>query len=193
MLRLIYMRSACGFTLVEILVVLAIMGIIGMMTYLNIGTFREDENLKSVASDLQSYLRLAQSNATTGIKCGLSGGVSWVLLIKDRTTLQLRCQTQTAVDPPIREWTIKNPAQIDAIEGVLQSTNCASSFTSTSATEITVTFSYLLGNVVFSDSDHTNTCLSGSTKMRIKVRKNAESPDDLRTVTINKGGSIDVQ
>lgn len=181
-----------GFTLVEILVVLAIMGIVGMMSYLNIGTFREDANLKSVASDLQSYLRLAQSNAQTGVKCGSRGGLSWSLLIKDRTTIQLRCQTQAADDSPVREWTLKNPSQIDAIEGVLQSTNCASSFTATFVNPITITFSYLNGDVAFSDSDATKTCLSNSSAMRIKVRKNAESLDNLRTVTVNKGGSIDV-
>lgn len=178
-----------GFTLVEILVVLAIMGIVGMMSYLNIGTFREDENLKSVASDLQSYLRLAQSNAQTGVKCASTGGISWSLVIKDRSSIELRCQTQAADDPPIREWTLKNPAQIDSIEGI-GTLSCSSvKSEDTLINPVTVTFSYLYGQAAFSDPQ--NQCLSESTGIQIKVRKKMGSAV-LKTVTISKGGSIDV-
>lgn len=178
-----------GFTLVEILVVLAIIGIVGLISYLSIGTFREDENLKSVASDLQSYLRLAQSNATTGVKCASTGGISWSLVIRDRSSIELRCQTQAAVDPPIREWTIKNPAQIDSIEGI-GTLSCSSvKSEDTLINPVTVTFSYLYGQAAFSDPQ--NQCLSESTGIQIKVRKKMGSAV-LKTVTISKGGSIDV-
>lgn len=175
-----------GFTLIELLVVLAIMGIVGITAFLNIGTFREDANLKSVTSDLQSYLRLAQANATTGVKCGETGGVSWFLVIKDRNTIQLRCQTQRSDDPSIREWTIKSPAQIDSIEGI-GTLSCSFAITTN---PVTVTFSYLEGQATFSYS--AEACISNSTGIRVKVIRNTGSTI-LKTVTISKGGSIDVQ
>ena len=178
-----------GFTLVELLVVLAIMGIVGITAYLNIGTFREDANLKSAASDLQSYLRLAQANATTGLKCGATGGSSWSLLIKDRTAIQLRCQTQAVADSPIREWTIKAPAQIDSIEGI-GTLNCFSvKSDDVIINPVTVTFSYLVGQAAFLDPQ--NQCLSESTGIQIKIRKKTGSLD-LKTITVSKGGAIDV-
>lgn len=178
-----------GFTLVEILVVLAIVGIVAMTSFINFGAFKEDENLKSVTSDLQNYLRLAQSNATTGVKCGSSGGSSWSIVITDRISIKLKCQTQ---ETSVREWPIKSPARIDSIDGTGTS-DCQSSFQSDPdpSNLITVTFSYLDGKATFSDGDASSSCLAGSQNMVIKVRKNAESVD-LRTITINKGGSIDV-
>lgn len=179
-----------GFTLVEILVVLVIMGIIGITTYLNIGTFREDENLKSVASDLQSYFRLAQSNAQTGVKCENTGGTSWSIVITDRTSIKLKCQTQQST---VREWTIKTPAQIDSIEGI----GTLSCFSIKSAdaliNPVTVIFSYLEGKAAFLDPQ--NKCLSESASMRIKIRKKVGSTDtkNIKTITVSKGGSIDVQ
>lgn len=171
-----------GFTLVELLVVLAIMGIVGITTYLNIGTFREDENLKSATSDLQSYLRLAQANAQTGVKCGSTGGVNWSIVIIDRTSIKLKCQTQ---EMPAREWTIKPPAQIDSIEGI-GTLNCSFPITTN---PVAITFSYLNGQATFSYS--TEACISNSTGIRVKVIKNTGSTT-LKTVTISKGGSIDV-
>ena len=169
-----------GFTLVEILVVLAIMGLVGITTFISVGTFREDENLKSVTSDLQSYLRLAQANATTGVKCGTTGGVSWSIVITDRTSIKLTCQAQE-----IRAWTIKYPAQIDSIEG-----SGTLSCSSVISNPVTVTFSYLNGQAAFSDPQ--NKCLSESTGIQIKVRKKTGSTV-LKTVTVSKGGAIDVQ
>lgn len=177
-----------GFTLVELLVVLAIMGIVGVTSYLNIRTFREDENLKSAASDLQSYLRLAQSNATTAVKCGLIGGASWSIVIGDRTSIKLKCQTQEA---SVREWTIKSPAQIDSIEGI-GTLNCSPvKSDDTLINSVTVTFSHLYGQAAFSDLKNQYPCLSEGSGIQIKVRKQTGSAV-LKTVTVSKGGSIDV-
>lgn len=175
-----------GFTLVEMLVVLTIMGLTAITAFISIGTFREDENLKSVASDLQSYLRLAQSNAQTGIKCVNFGGVSWSIILTDRTSIKLKCQTQESA---VREWTLKNPAQIDSIEGI-GTLSCSSvKSEDTLINPVIVTFTHLYGQAAFSDPQ--NQCLSESTGIQIKVRKKMGSAV-LKTVTISKGGSIDV-
>lgn len=185
-----------SFTLVEMLVVLAIMGMVGIATFVNVKSSREESNLKTVVSDLQSYLRLAQANAQTGVKCGSEGGASWSLVIKDRSLIELRCQNQALTDSPIRSWIIKNPARIDSVDGIQGTTSCNSSLGSqiTIISPITVIFSYLDGKATFSDgAPAAGNCLLNSQKMVIKVKKNADSQDQtIKTVTISKGGSIDV-
>lgn len=63
------MSSARGFTLIELLVVIAIMAIVGTFAIANFRTFGEDQDLKSAALDLQSLIRTAQTDATTGVRC----------------------------------------------------------------------------------------------------------------------------
>ena len=158
------------------------MAIVATVVIVSFGSFEEDANLKNEAFNLQSYLRLAQANATTGVKCGSAGGASWSIVITDRTSIKLKCQTQ---ETPVREWTIKYPAQIDSIEGI-GTLSCSSVISN----PVTVTFSYLAGQVAFSEL--ANDCLAQSTGMSIKVRKK-EGSVDFKTITVSKGGSVDVQ
>ena len=62
-------KSVRGFTLIELLVVIVIMSIIGTFAIANYRSFGEDKELESASLDIQSLLRTAQTNATTGTKC----------------------------------------------------------------------------------------------------------------------------
>ncbi len=75
------MRSA-GYTLIELLVVISIIGILSVVGFVNIKDFSSAQALKKAAGDVQSFLRLAQSNATSSAFCNKVGvvdvyGVSW--------------------------------------------------------------------------------------------------------------------
>ncbi len=83
--------SARGFTLVELLVVLAIMAIVGVFTLANYKSFGEDQKLKSAVLDIQSLLRQAQTNATTNVKCDTGYGARWMVTFVDATTFNLQC------------------------------------------------------------------------------------------------------
>lgn len=186
------MRPA-GFTLVELLVVISIMAIVAVAVFLNLGSFEEDANLKNEAFNIQSYLRLAQSNATAGVKCADgTAGVGWSMIIsgKDVDAIHLRCGTNMEDE---RFWSINLPAYIYLIQRKSGSTTCLSSFNpDRSDNSIIIKFSYLDGKIEFKDTDNTNNCLENSSNMIITLRKKVGSGDS-KTVTINRGGSIDVE
>lgn len=187
------MKRFGGFTLIELMVVISILALLAVGFFVNFKSFGEDAALKNTASDIQSALRLAQSNATTGVKCGNNGGASWYIQFNGRSTFNLRCSTQGDFDPPVRKWSIPLPVYISEINGI-RPTPCSSSFTplGTIAVGIYANFSYLGGKANFIDRDLTKDCLGKSTTMVIKLKKSSDE-GALKTVTLDKGGSVDVQ
>lgn len=65
-----------GFTLVELLVVITILAGLVAATLPRLGEFQKTESLKNSALGLQSAFRLAQANASSGVKCNASEGSS---------------------------------------------------------------------------------------------------------------------
>lgn len=86
-----------AFTLVELLVVITILGIIGAYTISNYRSFGEEQKLKSAALDIQSLLRQAQINATTGVKCNNSPAKGWRVYFTSTTALDLQCQYNNGI------------------------------------------------------------------------------------------------
>lgn len=84
------MRSA-GFTLIELLVVISIIGILSVMGYANYRDFASNQVAKKAVGQIQTYLRLAQSNATTSTICNDKGATSWTLKFADSKTIELHC------------------------------------------------------------------------------------------------------
>lgn len=90
------MRSA-GYTLIELLVVISIIGILSVVAFVNIKDFSSSQALKKAAGDVQSFLRLAQSNATSSAFCNkVDGvdvyGVDWKVVFSS-TKLEIMCGT----------------------------------------------------------------------------------------------------
>ncbi len=98
-----------GFTLVELLVVVAIMALAGTYTLSNYGSFGEDQKLKNAVLDIQSQLRLAQTNATANVKCNTQYGALWQVEFPNTTTMQLTCAEQ-----PSRLISIKKTLRLSA-------------------------------------------------------------------------------
>ena len=67
--------SSGGFTLIEVLVVLAIMAVVVRLGIASYNNFQESKKIEVVAENVASTLRLAQSKATNGQKnCTACGG-----------------------------------------------------------------------------------------------------------------------
>lgn len=80
-------RSAPGFTLVEILVVISIMVILVILVLPQFKDFNKSQNLKEGVEQLQSNLRIAQNNATSGVQCNSSTQASnWYIKFIDNSS-----------------------------------------------------------------------------------------------------------
>lgn len=87
------MKSAYNaFTLIELMVAISIMAIIAVYIFANYKSFGEDQNLKSAASDIQSLLRTAQTNATTNLRCNTpQKSAQWQTVFSNPSTIELKC------------------------------------------------------------------------------------------------------
>jgi len=189
-----FMRTERGFTLIELLVVISIIAIIAVTVIVNFGSFDEDANLKNMAFDIQSYLRLAQANAQAGVKCADgTGGAGWSIIIdgRDENSIHLRCAEKEAEEGT---FSVNQPAYISFINGVSSTgrVKCNSSFTTSAVSAITFKFVYLTGAVSFEDADSANDCAENSSNIAITLHKR-EGSGDFKTVTINPGGAVDVE
>src|SRR3989344_1147916 len=128
-----------GFTLVELLVVIAISTVAGVVAFINIGSFRNDQDLQTGAQNLIGFIRTAQANASSNVKCGTEGGAAWFVEVVNSTTVDLKCQTSTQT-LKINSLQQKPNIQISSISG------------STSCFPTTIRFSSLSGNVNFETS-----------------------------------------
>lgn len=154
-----------GFTLIELLVVIAIMSITGIYTIANYRSFGEDQNLKSAALEIQSLLRLAQSNSTSNLKCQDKPTTNWLVTFASATSLDLNCQNSTGTIGSLRP-----PLLLPA--------NITYSVTNGNCNPTQVIFAPLSGAV-------TASCGSGSMTINLINSKNSK-----KQVVIEQGGRI---
>lgn len=85
------MSNSKGFTLIELLIVITILGILATSVFLNYKSSSSDRQLDKAISEIQSFLRLAQSNAAAGVRCNGVGGAYWGVYFESDTQLKLGC------------------------------------------------------------------------------------------------------
>lgn len=177
-----------AYTLVELLVVMSILAIVGVISFVNIGVFREDKDLIQVSLDLQNHLREAQTNATssTTTLCPDNKPNFWKVIFNSRNQIDLKCGETGGQ----KSWLISDKVRVDSIKGSSGTSSCDSSFNPSSTGQVELKFSQLSGKVEFIDLNLGSSCLANSEKMVISLKSN--SSNNIKTVTINKGGSIEV-
>lgn len=176
-----------GFTLVELLVVISIMGLLSVVSLARFGTLREDQKLQAAANELQSLIRTAQTNATTNVKCGSTAGATWFVEFKDSKTIDLKCYTSDPAVTTLQKTTTftTNQPMINSING--QDT-CTSSFPSYA---VDVSFAPLYGTVSFTDNSPTaNPCFAGSSQVSVNLADSVTSAQ--KAVNVQKGGVVSV-
>lgn len=157
--------------------VISVIAILVALAYANIGTLQEDQLLKGTASDVQSVIRLAQSNATSRLKCGGLEGANWLIEIANDTTLNLKCSTQVSA---VKSLNFPSGIHINSIT--------KSNGTCPALYPVTINYSALFGDVSFSDL--VNTCFPNT--MGVTLTLESTKTNDTKLIKIDKGGSVDV-
>lgn len=172
-----------AFTLIELLIVMAIMGFLGMGILLQQNLSKEDLDLKLKAADLQSFIRVAQTNATARVLCNSIGGAYWLIRPISIKTVELRCYTTDSATAYLEKtYTFSDNIEMVSIMG---SSGCNSNFT---AQTVQVKFTPLSAKPAFESAV---ACVPQSPYLDIKIR-NTKTLNET-TVTLDKGGTVDVK
>lgn len=91
------MPNKRGFTLVEILVAITIIGLVSVLAIPNLRKFNEDQILTDTSNDLVRVLKQAQSSSMSGIQCAGVASTSWELSVTS-TGYSLVCKNATGSD-----------------------------------------------------------------------------------------------
>lgn len=175
------MRPA-GYTLIELLIVISIIGLLTVAGFVNFKDFTSDQVAIKAAGQVQTYLRLAQSNATSSTLCNNVATASWSLKFLDGQTIELHCDPANYLQ---KTYTLENATV--SMKCSPDSSVCPPSG-STFNPPLTVNFSSLYGKVTFTGGD---SCVGNSSTVMIIV-KNAKK-NNYKCINLSKGGAIDVQ
>ena len=157
-----------AFTLVELLVVTAIMAILGVYVIANYTSFGEDQNLKNAALDIQGLLRNAQANATSNTKCAGTFFATWQVEVLNSTTFNLKCSASVTPQKTL-QLTANN--EIKVVSG--DDASCP-------AIPFSISFAPISGSIDLGGVSCT------SLTFTIKNTKTGT----LKDLTINKGGRV---
>lgn len=169
------MRSG-GYTLIELLVVISIIAILAVIAFVNYKDFSSDQITIKATGKIQSMLRLAQTNATTGVTCDNVAGASWSAKLKS-TTIEMKCSKTTDVQ---RTYTLDN---------VTLSIKCSDA--TDLSPPVTINYAPLNGQVSFTDDSGAG-CLT-TTNSLVITATNSRNTTSTKSFTISRGGAINVQ
>lgn len=177
-----------GYTLIELLVVIAIIAILAVIGIVNYKSFSSDQIVVKAQNDVQTYLRLTQSNASSSTFCSDNQNVGpWSLTFRAISgvynTIDLSCGSTT------KTYTLES-AKVSSIIGI----DCGSDVTSEATSpSFKISFSSGIGAATFSYTGvgATTTCLA-SASWTFTVT-NTKDSTKFKTFKLSKGGAIDVQ
>lgn len=163
------MHSSAGYTLIELLVVITIMAILALIGFFNLNNFSKSQITVKAVGQVQSLLRLAQSNATSSTNCNNQGATSWSV-VADATNLKLRCNPGDYLH---RTYTLEN-SRIEGIQYL----------------SFPATFTYAIGSGALSIGGCSGSCATAaSITFTIKNLINNE----LKSFNLSKGGAVNAR
>lgn len=188
-------RVPSGFTLIELIVAMAIMAGLTAVMLPQMSRFRTQKALPDAAEQVQTAIRLAQSNATSGTICkGRKASGEWHFELKGKNsyTIDSTCSDYDPATPtPSPEPTIL-PANV-SIVGV----NICSPYPPTGSiadySGFGVSFKSIDGTVSFLQPDGTSCpttdALNAAVKMTITLQLGTNASDQSKIV-VEKGGAV---
>lgn len=196
------MKTA-GYTLVELLVVVAIISVLGGIIIVNVGKFQQDGLTTKTLTDLQSRFSSIQAKAQTNQKCrtspSLSANIWYGKLSKDASNkfqLATYCVGADSSNTEISMDTITLDSDLSLTACTYSLTdnnsNCQIPPTIVCKTTLTseslqISFDSLSGAVKFYNSN-TLPCWNSASKLFIDLKNTRTST--VKTITIDKGGVI---
>lgn len=173
-------NSSAGYTLIELLIVISITAILSLVGFANYKNFTQEQIVSKASADLQSMLRLVQSNASSSVLCTDNVNTSPWKISLNQLSLTLSCGPTNSIE---KTYTF-DKAQISSITG----SSCGGS---ASSLPVTITFVNIVGNLVFESSGASATCLSSQTWV-ITVT-NTQDSTKTKSFTLSRGGAVDAQ
>ncbi len=161
--------NSTAYTLIELLVVIAIIGILSLVGFVNFKSFSADQVAVKAAGQIQSYLRLTQTNASTSTKCPVpppatdQGAISWYLVFSGNT-INVECDTTATPGVLYRTYTLDSNVQV------------------TNACSNPIIYTIGSGTLPSTVSDCT-----------ITVKNSSSATAAIKTISVTKGGAISVQ
>jgi prepilin-type N-terminal cleavage/methylation domain-containing protein len=175
-----------AYTLIELMVAVAILVIVSIISVNQFRSFNQDRELSNSASNLQSFIRTAQTNATTGTLCNANGGATWLISIKnDRTTFDPKCSYNTPPAFYAPPNSFKLPVGVE-VQSII-SPFCTSNYPSLSS-EMALNYAPITGELTFSADEQ---CIKDGVYLAIILVNTKTSAT--KTVIIRKGGAVDVE
>lgn len=183
-------RLCCeGFTLIEILVVIALISLIALVGIPNLRRFNEGQIFTEKTSEFLNHLKRMQSNSQAGIVCdSLYRSTSWNLKITGDTTYTTypKCinSSNNEVEGDPKE-TITIPAESEVkIEGIETNNAVCNNFKNKNK-EVNISFTNSNRLVSFSGND----CITSNTD-KVNIYLSYES--QIIGISITRGGSVNI-
>lgn len=199
-----------GFTLVELLVVMAVMAIVGVVVFVNIETVSQDQVLNKALDDVQSLSRVAQSNATSGLMCYPGRPtLSWIMEFpsSDRRQAHLKCfysvncssfdtsnpqcdmNGDGTIDSTDQDLWISDPTTgYKSVKTITLENATVANFAGTGCLttgDIFLRFANVSGQLTLPPSSSTSTCSALTVTLT-----NALDTSRTKSFTINQGGAV---
>lgn len=175
-----------GFTLIELLVVISMLGILATFVFVNYRSAASDQLLAKAVIEIQTLLKFAQSNATTGTVCVGPGGNSWTVKFRqnDKSKLDLTCGT---TDTPRQSLTLQD-VEVSSFQCNPADTTICPPVDDVFTPPLSVNYSPLYGNINFSSG-----AVCSNTASTIMVTLRNIKNNNKKCFTISKGGAVNVK
>lgn len=181
--------NASGFTLVELMIVIAIISVASIVVLPNIKNIKDEQNLTSAAVEMQTYLRSAQANAASGFgTCSNRQNLGWEVVFTSINNYQIKSICPGIPGPkyppdPIETQTKSVELAPLSLSISTNDTGANCTFGSLSSSNVLkITFDNITGTVNFVLPQNA-TCTSSPSQISLLL-----SPS--KSVIIEKGGRI---
>ena len=187
-----------GFTLIELLVVMAIMATLVVVVMPQFISFNQSQGLQNAAATLQTSLRTAQNNATSGAlgnQCSPAGSAAkWLVEFISVNSYRISsiCLSEITPTPSpvfVNDILLPQDVTINSITFISGSDQCVIDNISNFTFAPAVSFDNISGGVTFDDRNNGCPVTSSTGEMIITLQSNSNSAE----VKIEKGGAITVE